>query len=444
MTDTPATATTKSSDGKRFIVPVLLAITVIAGLGYFASKAGLDKAAIKQVLDAWITQQESRAKASGVTLDIAYSDIVVSGGLTDKQIEILEPRATISDDAVANSTSIVTTERVVLHPESLDLSKFRAEIPTPLELRALLEEKERMELRVSANTPLMFDITRSGKDEEASIAVKHFLPNAWKIESLPESEVSNATPTYDIVRITLDEGGQYKGTIFEQKKAVGSGMVSASNLQFFEGEETEPALKLASISGQWNSQLDTKNHARMSSQLKLDTLEFLKDFQELNPISLSWDFSFEGASQQPLSAEGSAPETEAPASDASFKLADFNFSIRDAKLSANADFVASAEDILPVGMANISIVKLSELRDAFYALGIMDASHERLVDKMLLTITGKGINESDDVMIDIKRVRGGSFQIGKTTFEEVMTVFLTEIMQGGKSIPMQAPPAVSE
>ena len=65
-----------------------------------------------------------------------------------------------------------------------------------------------------------------------------------------------------------------------------------------------------------------------------------------------------------------------------------------------------------------------------------------MVVPILELATGQKIADVTDAVIDVKRVRGGAFSIGKTTFEELFATFLKAAMTKNPAVvPAPAKPA---
>ncbi len=122
---TPSAAPTKpeSRSNFRFIIPVLVLILVIAGVGYFAAThTGVDKAAVEAALRHWSEQLKANSgKPGGTPIDFTFDSVEMAGSGTDRHAIVINPSfsSKMTDDKT--TTSIKTAKaKLFLTSVSLD------------------------------------------------------------------------------------------------------------------------------------------------------------------------------------------------------------------------------------------------------------------------------------------------------------------------------------
>jgi hypothetical protein len=200
------------------------------------------------------------------------------------------------------------------------------------------------------------------------------------------------------------------------------------------GNEQE-TLTIATISTNFEDNLNPQQNNKMTLDFILDNLVAKDDYIANTPISLKVNFVYDGAMPETSQAQG-----EKTPQQTSFKLSNFALHTKAAKLDATADFVSSSDDILPVGTATITATDIPAWRAIANDFGVADVKTEEMINSLLIRTTGTRLVDAKDVTIAINRVRDGAFQIGKSTFEEVVTIVLS-----GMRTPLDAPaPASTE
>jgi hypothetical protein len=431
--DTQSISSPKKSSLKKFILPVFLLVVAIGAGAYFASKAGLDKALFKQALDGWIEQSEKRAAADGMDLKIAYDEVTIAGGFTDRHAVIHNLRATKTTPEATPAEVTYRTADVLFFPKDADFKSFTLRLPTPLEKM----ENGQSEVTASlvSETPLVIEvepITRNGENYQQ---ISHQIPAKLTIKYLVGQDATGAeeatptlTPRYESVEIT-SENGMVNYLTHEQTLLLAQTSFLANNIRIVPIGNEQKTVTIAAISSNFEDNLNPKENNKMMLDFTLDNLVAKDEYISNTPISLTVNFAYQGAMPE-------TPEQLAAATpqQTSFKLSNFALHTKAAKLDATADFVASSDDILPVGTATVTLTDIPAWRTILTEAELSDVKIEEVANTFLLRATGQRLVDAKDVTIDVNRARGGAFEVGKTTLEEVMAIVF-----GGMRTPLDAP-----
>jgi len=283
---------------------------------------------------------------------------------------------------------------------------------------------------IAAQTPLVIDGVQQVSNKKSVISLTHHLPTAWHVK-LQTMDRSGKKPSYayENYDITLDDAGEVHYTMRLDNTALATTQMQLKNLQVINSDDEKKTvlLHVDALNSKWGA----GNGKHFKSALAIERVSGA-GLELLAPINLKWSLSYEGISE----ASDDSGLTTIPSA---FKLKEFIFEIPDASVSATANLKASPEDILPTGKALVEIHNLPHIRELLAKNAVIDASDEVFFDAMLKRITGKGLNESQDVGIPIVRERGGAFLIGKITLEEAFTMVLTHRYAGKKAVKKTVP-----
>lgn len=110
---------------RNLILPIAGLVIAIAVGGFVASRMGLDKALVKQQVDAFIVQIKEEGRAGGRDINLMYADLDVAGSFTNKHVVMREPVLTIKplDEAATAPTPNgksdalrITTPAIEIYP----------------------------------------------------------------------------------------------------------------------------------------------------------------------------------------------------------------------------------------------------------------------------------------------------------------------------------------
>ena len=446
MNDTPAPKSSK----RHYLYLGLAGVSVLVVAGVVVSRSGLDKALLRQQMDAFATALHTNGERQGRDVTLTYGEVGIEGSFSKKHGIVHDVKLTIKPmhpngvSAPGDESLVVSTPIAEVYPKSVDLSALQVQLPQPLDFTSEREPEKKL-LTITTNTPLTLDVVQAQENTVDTLALKHSFPTQIDFTYLREHQAEgaeDATPTivpvYKKLTMTLAPGGVVQSKFTVDGKGLGQGNVDLRDIQLQPESVPNGAVKINEIVGNWSNSINDKKRRIAALKLHVGDITASPDMLPYTPISLAVDATFDGLDGQPAPQDVAA--ITAPQS--VIKLSQFALSTKDAKLTAQADFVTNSGDILPEGTANITLTNvpyvLKELRDN----GIVNAQNEVMVVPILELATGQKIADVTDAVIDVKRVRGGAFSIGKTTFEELFATFLKAAMTKNPAVvPAPAKPA---
>lgn len=433
MTDAlpPAETHEKTSRRTRRILAAVAVILIgLVAIGVIASRTGLDKALLRQQLDALAVSLAERGRESGRELTLTYSDIAIQGSFSNRHAVIFEPQLVSKPLPMAGKpvadNEIVTlrTPELEVYAKSVDLSKLLVRMGKPIEVLEGPNAGRKL-LTIRPEAPLDTEVTRHKRDR-AYLETVMTLPQTIQWEYLREQKaegVEDATPTvvpvYEILTTTQAAGGTIRSDMAQDASGLGEAQVNITDLVLTPEVQPEGAVRVAEVKSEWRHSLTEKNHHLVEAKMHVGDITAPAELLPYAPIALVFDASYEGAAPQ------TAQDLAAiRAQESSIKLNRLAITTKEAALNATADFVASPTDVLPVGMANITLTNVPYVMEELRRHALIDANAEALIGQLLVLMTGTPLEQLKDASIDINRTRGGAFTIGQTTFEELFAAVL--------------------
>ena len=418
---------------KRRIIWIIAALILIVGVGgYIASKAGLDKALVKQALDHFAGNLENSTKDSPAQMSFSYDDVRITGGFSNRHAVILNPRFREMNKGTQALTLYRTAEAVV-HPKSADLRSLRIELAKPLMIFSD-EKAEHAVATIIQKDAIVIDVTPETKAGKAYVTTKVSLPDAFLIDG----PADKASDPWNKLSLTLAPGAVMTNSMPEGEHSwtsPGEASFHARDIVLTPDAKPEDAITLGVVDTYFSNVLNDKNLNTLLVKMDVGPLASSKSMLPYGPLSANVDFAFEGALER-------SPEAfaEAKSTDSSIMLKTFSLKGKDAALSATADFVASASDMLPVGTANITVENLEFILAELRKRGALRERDDHLLTTVIERVSGKPMAENKDLKIDITRVRDGAFKIGKSTFEEIMAAVLSGALSDKFDAPAKDAP----
>jgi hypothetical protein len=443
---TASTAVTKKK--RSLILPIGAAIVAIAVAGFVASRAGLDKALVKQQVDDFIVRMHEQGKAQGRDLNLTYADIEVSGGFTNKHVVMKELVLTVRPLERASQTEAdrktvdslrITTPAVQLYP---GVSSLTIKAVEPIDF-AGEDEPNKSLLKVTSATPLEVTVSSDTQGEIKYSNVDFISPEKMEFVYLRETQAEGKeeeTPqlvaVYETLTMTASAGSGFKSSVAGDGSGLGKASISYRDLVIVPQKTPEANIKLAEIAGDWSNVLNEKKLNVVHGALKMGPITSDAPDMPYQPVMLEFDGSFEGA--MPKSPEAVAG-IQSPESVMTLKT--LSLSTKDATLKATANFTANASDMLPVGAANIALTNAPYVMAELRKYHLLNENSEGMVLAMLERITGTPSTQMTDIVIPIERTRGGAFKIGSATFEELFALMLKQAMdkQPAEGVSPDAP-----
>ncbi len=445
----------KSRRSRRIILGTLSVLVLLIAGAILASKTGLDRALVRQQLENIAAQIKASGAAQGRDVAFTYGEVEITGSFSDKhavihqpvlEVKPLEAEGYVKPEGDAPKTLRITSEIMNVYPEAANLQAMRIELPQPLEF-STIEDPTKKLLTVAPTTPLAVRYANTTRDKAPVAHWQFKLPGETQFTYLreqvaqgEEEQTPTITPVYETMVMNVDSG---EGELSLQRNhsGLGEGVLDIKNIRLApESAPKEGLVTIDQIVSQWSNQRNEKNLNVVNSRFLIENINADPALLPYAPISASAEVIYEGAipSTQEELASMQAKES-------AFKLKSFSITTKDATFTASADFVASAEDRLPVGMANVSVTNLPFIMGELKKFNLVNEDREQLIAALLQQVTGTPYGEMKDVVVDVQRSRGGSFKIGKSTFEELFATLLqASLGKGAGPKAVLAPPGSLE
>lgn len=423
---------------RSYLLPVALGIVALLMVGFVASRAGLDKALVKQKLDAAIASIKKKGREDGRDIEIKYGDLEVSGSFIDKHVIVHQPVFIIKPlehkplkpgAEEASDSLVVTSDEMVIYPKSVDLSSATFSLPKPINF-ATENAPEKSLLLIQSNTPLEVTITQKNIAGAAHTLTSHTLPGTIDFTYLREQKavgVEDATPTitpvYDMLTMRTTAGSVIETDLANDDSGHGSSDISIGQITLTPKSAPEGVVTIEGIKGHWINALNDKKNGMMQATANVGPITAPPSLLPYAPIAFELDFYSSEATSK-------AAQADAEAEDSSIVLKKLELTTKDATLSAAANFTANASDTLPVGTASVKLSNMHYVLSELRKNSVLTPEKEEKIVPILEKIAGASLASLADLDIVIKRERGGAFMIGKTTFEELFAMVLKQAMQG--------------
>jgi hypothetical protein len=425
----------ESSSARKFLIPALVVIVAVIIIGFLASRSGLDKALLKQRVDAFAASLSENARRDGRDVKFTYKDIRITGSFSDRHAELIEPQLSVKPLPIKgkrvkpSDELILRTGSAEIYPKAVNLTVLHIAVPQPIDFFGGEDPSKKL-LTVKGSEPFGVTVGEAREDGRLYLEVEHLIPPSIDLTYLREQQAEgkeeqtpSLVPIYETLTITQDAGGFIRSRLSEDGNRLGFADVNLKNIVIAPQDEPGSEIKVAEVTSHWEHTLDKGNKHRMAMNLQLGDITAAPEVLAYAPIRLSAEATYEGGA--PNSAEDIAAANNG---ETAFKLSKFALTTKDANLNATADFVANGRDILPVGMANLSLTNVPFVLAELRKYQLLNEDNEHLVTEVTQLITGTPISELKDANVEINRIRGGSFAIGKTTFEELFAAVLKSSM----------------
>lgn len=442
------------SRSRRVIIGTLSVLVLIIAAAVLASKTGLDRALVRKQLETIASQMKASGAAQGRDVTFTYGEVSIEGNFGNRHAVIqtpvlemkpLEAEGFVKPQGDGPQTLRVSTPVMHIFPEGVQLSAMRIELPKPVDFTTM-EEPQKKLLTIEANNPLAVRYANTTKNKAAVSHWNFKAPDETRFTYLREQVAEGAeeqtptiTPVYETLVMNMDSG-QGEMSVHRDGSGLGEGSLEMKNIRIApQSAPKEGLVTIKQVVSHWSNQRNEQNLNVVNSSFLIDTIDADPILLPYAPISASAEVLYEGAI--PTTQEEFAT---LESKESAFKLKTFNISTKDASFSANADFVASPEDRLPVGMANVTVNNLPFIMAELKKFELVSDDRERIIAMLLQQVTGTPYGEMKDVVVDVQRTRGGSFKIGKSTFEELFATLLqASLGQGAGPKAVITPPGAT-
>lgn len=442
---------------RRLFIPIAVAVVTVAVVGFLTSRAGLDKALVKQQIDRFVVEIKEKGRTQGRDIELTYGDLEVVGSFASKHVVIHDPALRIrplkNEPQPVNKeidALLITTPTISVYPQSVDLSALRVEAADLINFAAL-NAPDKSLLSIKSAAPITVSIARKKIGDREFRQVDYQSPTQILFTYLKEQQASGAedltpsiVPVYQSLQLNLDKGGGFTSSIARDESGLGEAEISLRNLVVTPQEAPEGALKLAEITASWSNALNENKLNAVHVAAKIGSVTSDNPALPYLPLALDIDATYEGMITGSPESISQVKEQES-----TMLLKVFSLTAKDASVKATGSFTANTADVLPVGRADITLSNTQFLLAELRKFGFVNPANEPLIASVAQKITGVPLAELKDVTIPVERVRSGSFKVGGTTFEELFAIFLKQAMQRKTAgtedaVPQTARPSVPQ
>lgn len=420
-------ATSKTSMKKKLVAGAAAAVLIAGGAGVLVSRTGLDEKLAKEKLDQIVASMKEQGRAEGRDIDLTYEKIEMTGGLLGRHAVVVNPVFTLKPYNPKLVTPDpqdelrVTTSEMDIFGASYDLSAVKLSLPKPLDF-AGGDAPEKSLLKIEAASPIEATISQKKVGETPYLEVSHTPPTSLALTYLKEKHAEgqedatpSVVPVYDTIQVTIAGGSSIRTSMAQDGSGLGSADVSVGQITTAPKSAPDGVITVAGIQGKWRNSVDKNEAGHMLHQWNVGPITADNKILAYAPMKLVLDFAFDGPG---------ADDKDGKKSQGKIALKQLELSTKDATLSANADFVTTETDMLPVGTAALKLTNVPLVREELKKRGILKPENESWVAELLQRITGTPYADLKDLNVAIERPQGGQFKIGNSTFEEVVATFL--------------------
>ncbi len=371
---------------------VVAAVVLLVIVGVFAARTGINRKEVEHKLTSIEKELNKVMEERGYSIAFSYEDVDIGGGLFSKRITIKNPVFQIQSDKERGfySGMTVSSDRITVVPSDSEFSEAKLSFPTPITV-----ERGRGSWVITA-TDMAVLFERDTDDEVDLIDYSIALNKSIAIDN---RETNKKT------LLSFHEGSDIHGQLdvknrlYSQESYFTGFLLSREGAYTLEGKDVK-----------W-----TVTSARESDAL-------IKRFK-LNAESLS--FQDEMAPLGTLKVTMEAEETVTPSTQPDgAPVRTINSTIvadaGDYTFTTDGALQYQGTNFVPFGEAKISITKPSVMLDALESAAVINRGVRALLGSGLEFASGRPITEATDkVQVTLRRSEGGSFIIGRTTFEEL-------------------------
>ncbi len=413
---------------RKFLLIALAVVGLGGGAVFFFSKQGLSEAVLSKLLDDWIADQEMQAKAEGTEVDLRYQSITLKGGLTEQTVEIDNPSIMIAETGLSIADSAdrakeISTKRLLLYPQGVNLENVRIELPDPLNVT--YQGQQHPVFTFAPNTPLMVSVKKEVEGTSEFMVVNHYFPTQWKITHLKEQEAGGLedatpvlTPTYESFTLSAAEGGRYYSRMLKDG-TLGEGNLALASVAIAD-EAGQEVFSLKDVKSTWKGAIE-QGTMQQHFTLALADIEYGDSLPELAPYapqSLAIDASL------------SAPEGDVSGQTMKLNLSQMKLAIGNASLSLTGNLETKEGEMLPLGQLDASVSGLSALLAQLQRDGVVDAAAVKSVQDTANQIGGGKADLSGEFAFSITRQPGAGMMVGKAPLENLLATVLSSAFKG--------------
>lgn len=413
-----------------FIIPVLLLVLLIAGVGYFtAMHSGLDKAAVDAALKSWSEQLKSSSTKNGsAPIVFVYDSVEMEGGPSDRHAVLINPA--FSTQAGTHHTVVaIKTSKAYLYPTSVTFDAMRIELPEPL----MIQAEDKVAGNIRFDKPLIINTKVKTEEKTQYVEAKIDVPSNFTAESYADEK------NY---AVTLDAGATASFLTSTDGKSYGSTVIAATNVVVSSEEKTvlavsklnlevtdKPAAKPDMV-----AEKDTKDklaeHESHAVVVKADIQELSLKEQEMPYGALTFlvDVNYEG----PLPNNQNNVDWSSTA--AKLMITQLQIKNADAYLSVKGNLLSGQGDMLPTGQMNVNVGNFEFIRNEILKHGLIAEAEIPMMNVLFEQMTGQAFDKAKDLELVLTREVNKSLKLGNITLEQGLAIVLSHGKMSPKKI----------
>ncbi len=431
----PETPETESRVSRKILLAVLAVLVVVLLAMFVVSRSGLDKALVKQQLDAFARSIAENARAQGRDVHFTYEDVAIHGSFSGRHATVINPQLSVKPlpgptPVKPDDEMQIRTASFDIFPRAMDLSALKLVFDKPIDFVTPTAPEKKL-MTVASHDAFTADVALTRQDNRPFITVDEKVPANIDVTYMRIQEArgeEEATPTlvpvFETLHVAQQPGGNMKMSLAQDGSGLGSSQVDMRGITLTPDAQPDGKISIGDITGDWSHVIDAQQRHVIHVTSHVGDVTGPQEILPYAPLSFTMAADYAGpAPQAPADAAAGHP-----AADATFKLSQFTLSSQQSKLDAKADFTATSADVLPVGTAQVTLSNVPFVLAQLHKYGFLNEENQPLIEDMAALITGSRLEDLKDADININRQHGGAFSIGKTTFEELFAVVLKDSM----------------
>jgi len=392
------------NNGVAIILVVLLLLTTV---GFFVSRAGLDKELVDKRLTEWSDIVAEKAAAKGYKFQFTHGEVSVEGGLFSRKAVSPKIVARFTSDAGNGEDSgwEIATDVVEILPKSASLQALSVHFTAPVNIRG--DHRYRIEY-----TPeLAIDLfsADNANDNSKSIGFRADIPSSVVMTYI------NRDGTELPVKISSGKGSYSKGAIDSSKLIITKEtLINNPKIEGF-----GLVLTAQSIKGTRNVLYEDHNIA----------VTYDVAGNKMN-LSAPWNVfgDFNGNLKLGLEAPLGVLPNGAIAEN-HFNLEKFTLKTPKSSIEAQGNIRTTSDELVPVGTASLKLNGVNDLFSKLREAKAVTEMQEGLIRSLLSKVASVTATSGDSAVVSLERQPGAAFYVGDLPFEELMAQMLGEILK---------------
>ena len=409
-------------------VVAIIAIAVAIWFVLFGVSSLLTKEAVEANLQNISAQLAQEAKNGGKDAKLTYSSVDMEGWGYNKHAVVHGLNLTLADAAMPDlNNASFATDNVVVALDRTNPQRFLVEFPAPVNISQ--NGQPRTALTFSA--PLRYAYLDTSVEGVHTVRHDLTIPNNLYLTepATPGSDPQTEAAAPNRTTVSYKENPVFSFVLSpEQNSRVFDYAFSDIVVSGVAGD----IATVGSVNGHYEAAPSAEG--RVGGKYVFAVKDaVLHDGETLTkPYSLNVDVSFDGEKPS-SSAEGAMPvqNAEVTVNELAFSSSEFNVHV-DGKLASDpADPLLFGE--LKLTVNNVQQLLASEIVPPA-ARGAVEASLEKML--------GQKITGMNELSVPLKREKNGAFYMGQSTFENIASAFVADVLTQRPATPQATPQPV--